>query len=142
MRKILGSLLPVISFALMTAFPAFSQQKTVQGTVTDELGVPVMGAAVIIKNTTEATMTDYDGKYTIAVEEGKTLLFSFLGMQQQEIVVSDSDIINVTMHADKEVLDEVLIVAYGTAKKESFTGSAETVKGDKFKSRPATDITE
>ncbi len=141
MRKILGSLLPVISFALMTAFPAFSQQKTVQGTVTDELGVPVMGAAVIIKNTTEATMTDYDGKYTIAVEEGKTLLFSFLGMQQQEIVVSDSDIINVTMHADKEVLDEVLIVAYGTAKKESFTGSAETVKGDKFKSRPATDIT-
>lgn len=140
-RKLLVSLSFAVLFSLMAAASAFSQQKTVKGTVTDESGEPVMGAAVIIKNTTEATMTDYDGEYTIAVEKGATLLFSFLGMQQQEVTVSDSDIINVVLISDREVLDEVLVVAYGTAKKESFTGSAETVKGDRFKNRTATDIT-
>lgn len=141
LKKIFHPLSLITVMYMLTAVSVSAQQKTVSGTVTDEQGEPVMGAAVIIKNTTEATMTDYDGKYAISVEKGEILLFSFLGMAPQEIAVGDSDIINVTMRTDREVLDEVLVVAYGTAKKESFTGSAETVKGDRFKSRPATDIT-
>ena len=141
LKKILYTSLIVTAVLMTASVRAFSQQKTVTGTVTDESGEPVMGAAVIIKNTTEATMTDYDGKYAISVEKGEILVFSFLGMAPCEVPVSDSYIINVTMHTDREVLDEVLVVAYGTAKKESFTGSAETVKGDRFKTRPATDIT-
>ena len=140
-RKLLCALTLAMTVSMMAAASAFSQQKTVSGTVTDESGEPVMGVAVIIKNTTEATMTGYDGKYAISVEKGETLQFSFLGMAPREITVADADVIDVTLYADREVLDEVLVVAYGTAKKESFTGSAETVKGDRFKSRTTTDIT-
>ena len=88
-RKLLCALTLAMTVSMMAAASAFSQQKTVRGTVTDESGEPVMGVAVIIKNTTEATMTGYDGKYAISVEKGETLQFSFLGMAPREITVAD-----------------------------------------------------
>lgn len=131
----------LLAVILSCAGQVLAQQKTVNGFVSDTDGEPVMGAAVIIKNTGNAVTTDFDGRYSIVVGKGETLVFSFLGMMTQEKLVGEEEIINVVMEVDRKLLDEVIVVAYGTARKESFTGSAETVKADKFKDRPATDVT-
>lgn len=103
----------------------------VTGTVISE-GEPLPGVAIIIKGTTTGTVTDIDGKYSIHVPADGTLVFSFMGLKTQEIAVKNQKVINVTLQSDSQALDEVMVVAYSTAKKYSFTGAASTVKGDEI----------
>ena len=107
----------------------FAQNREVSGVVTSaDDGTSIPGVSVIVKGTTIGTTTDFDGKYTISVPAGdEILLFSFVGMKKIEVPVS-SNTINVAMEAESIGMDEVMVVAYGTAKKESFTGSASVVK--------------
>ncbi|OAB79613.1 SusC/RagA family TonB-linked outer membrane protein [Cochleicola gelatinilyticus] len=91
---------------------SFAQQKTVTGTVSDDSGLPLPGANVIIKGSSSGTQTDFDGKYAISVEPGKTLTFSYVGFETQEIVVEASNTISVQM-APGNALDEVVITTYG-----------------------------
>ena len=109
-----------------------AQVSKVTGTVTShEDGLPIVGASVLVKGTTVGTVTDIDGNFTITnvPSSAGTLVVSFIGMKTQEVKIKP--VVNVVLHSDTEVLDEVMVVAYGTAKKSSFTGSASSVDGAK-----------
>ena len=93
-------------------------------------GEPMPGVSVLLKGTTTGTITDIDGKYSIQVPSNGTLVFSFVGMKTVEIAVNNKQVINVALESDSKELDEVMVVAYATAKKYSFTGAAATVKGE------------
>ncbi len=104
----------------------FAQEKTISGTVTDDTG-PLPGVSILIKGTTTGTETDFDGKYTLKANTGDILVFSFVGMESQEITVGASNVIDVTLKSGN-LLEEVVVVAYGTQKKEEITGSVTTLK--------------
>lgn len=116
---------------------ALSQEKTISGTVSDNSGIPLPGATVIVKGTVTGTTTDFDGLYSIKVNQGATLEFSFVGYAKTEVVVGSSNTINVTMQLDN-TLDEVIVVAYGTTTKEAFTGSASVVSSQELLNRNVT----
>ncbi|MCL3853227.1 MULTISPECIES: TonB-dependent receptor [Parabacteroides] len=114
---------------LLGAFAVSSwaqQAMTVKGTVKDSENNPVIGATVVVKGTTIGTTTDIDGNYTINVNPGQVLEFSYVGMQQSFITVGDKNVINITM-ADGEQLDEVVVIGYGTVKKRDLTGAVASV---------------
>lgn len=127
---------------LCLAAPFLSAQSlTIKGKVTDATdGTPMTGVAVYDPVSGNSSMTDLDGNYFIKVDKGATLEFSFLGMKGEKIVVNDQEVINLAMHPDVNLLEDVLVVAYGTATKESFTGSAETVTAQKLKDRPVSNV--
>lgn len=101
----------------------------VTGTATAD-GEPMPGVSVLLKGTTIGTITDIDGKYSIQVPSNGTLVFSFVGMKTVEMPVNNKQVINVALVSDSKELEEVMVVAYATAKKYSFTGAAATVKGE------------
>lgn len=118
-----------------------AQTSKVTGVVTsEEDGLPVVGASIMVKGTTIGTVTDLDGKFTLpnVPSSAETLVISFVGMKQQEVSVKPHVI--VVLHPDAEVLDEVMVVAYGTAKKSSFTGSASNIDNKKLELRPITNV--
>ncbi|MDO4949153.1 MAG: TonB-dependent receptor [Bacteroidales bacterium] len=128
----------LIGIGLTTA-----QVKTVTGTVTSaEDGQPIVGANVLVKGTTIGTVTDFDGnfKLTNLPVSAETLSVSYIGMKTQELPIKS--VMNVVLNLDAEILDEVMVVAYGTAKKSSFTGSASNVDGKKLELRPITSATQ
>ena len=119
-----------------------AQISKVTGTVTsEEDGLPVVGASIVVKGTTLGTVTDMDGKFTLTnlPSSAETLMISFIGMHTQEVKIEPT--LTIVLKADTEVLDEVMVVAYGTAKKSSFTGSATVVKGEKLAKRPVANVT-
>lgn len=106
------------------------QQNTVSGTVTDEASEPLPGVTIIIKGTTQGTVTDMDGKYSISnIPDDATLTFSFVGMLTKEVEVGNQSTINLTMVADAIGIEEVVAIGYGTMKKSDLTGSVSSVKG-------------
>lgn len=119
---------------------AWAQSVQVNGRVT-ERQQPLAGASVVVKGSANATLTDIDGRYTIAVPEDAILVFSFLGLQTQEIAVSNRTVINVEMEPEAAELEEVIVVAYGTATRRSFTGSAATIKSDDIAKRQSSNLT-
>ena len=115
---------------------AWSQGVTVKGVVTsEEDGLPIVGASVLVKGTTQGTITDVDGNFMISgvKADSKTLIVSFVGMKSKEVAIKKGEL-KIVMKSDAEVLDEVMVVAYGTVKKSAFTGSATVVDQDKIKS--------
>lgn len=113
------------------------QTKNVSGKVTDLSGFPLPGVTVIIKGTTNGTITDPDGNYTIGnVPENATLVFSFVGMITQEIPVAGKQTINVTLEEETIGLGEVVAIGYGTAKRRDITGSVASVTGDQLAAIP------
>lgn len=115
---------------------SFAQEKTVSGTVTDDSG-GLPGVSVLIKGTTQGTDTDFDGKYSIKTKVGDVLVFSYVGYESVERTVGSANVINVTMKAGN-VLDEVIVVAYGTATKESLTGAVQVVGAKDLANRNVT----
>ena len=110
---------------------AVQQGKKVTGVVIDGTGEPVIGANVVVKGTTNGTITDFDGNYTIeGVSADGVLVISYIGYLSQEIPVGNQSAINVTLKEDTQTLDEVVVVGYGTMKKSDVTGSISTAKGD------------
>ena len=113
------------------------QQKAISGKVTGSNGEPVPGVTVIIKGTTQGTITDIDGNYTISnVPEKATLIFSFVGMKTQEEIVAGKSTINVVMLEESIGLEEVVAIGYGTQKRKDITGSVSSVKGDVLSQMP------
>jgi TonB-linked SusC/RagA family outer membrane protein len=113
-------------------------QTQVRGTVVDENGESVFGASVLIQGTTQGTVTDANGVFTLSAPSDGTLVISYVGYVTQEVPVSPR--VNVTLLLDRRLLDDVIVVAYGTAKKESFTGSASVIDNKKLELRPITNI--
>ncbi len=133
MKKIL-----LLSFAFLTLIThGVLAQRTVSGTVTGDDGDGLPGANVLVKGTTTGTQTDLDGNYSLAVNDGSTLVFSYVGFETQEIVVGSRTVIDVRLGGVTE-LQEVLVVAYGESTLESFTGSASLIGARELKNRAVT----
>ncbi|MBR3541948.1 MAG: carboxypeptidase-like regulatory domain-containing protein, partial [Bacteroidales bacterium] len=127
-----------VMFCLSTA--AFAQ-KTVTGTVLDELGEPLPGVNVVVKGTTNGATTDLDGNFSIAnVADKSVLVVSFIGYTTQEISVGSRSNFQIKLAEDAEMLEEVVAIGYGTAKKGSLTGSVAKVNSEKLGDRPITDV--
>ncbi len=123
---------------------AVAQVTKVTGVVIDaDTEEPIIGASVLVKGTTIGIITDIDGKYEISnIPAGsKSLVISFVGMRTVEVPITTSEPQKIVMHADAQVIDEVVVVAYGTAKKSSFTGSASTVGAQTLEKRAITNVT-
>ena len=103
--------------------------KKITGNVVDAMG-PVIGASVVEKGTTNGTVTDFDGNFSLSVKPGATIVISFIGYETQEIKVGNQDNIQVTMKDDNAVLEEVVVVGYGVQKKKLVTGATVQVKGE------------
>ena len=134
-------LLFLAAFAAI-ASTAFAQVSSVKGTVSDENGEPMAGVSVLVKGTQIGTVTDVDGTYTLrgVPANAQTLVFSFIGMETLEVAARAT--VNVTLHPDSETLDELVVVAYGVAKRESVTGAISTVKSESIAQRPLTSVTD
>jgi len=134
-KIILLCFLVCIGFQMLMA-----QGFRVTGTLTESAtGQPMPGVTVLVKGTNQGTATDIDGNYSIEVpDQNAVLVFSFVGYAAREIPVNGQSVINVTMEESAEMLDELIVVAYGTTKKESFTGSATVVKADVIEKAPVT----
>lgn len=112
----------------------WSQTVTVKGTVTSsEDGQPLSGVAVILDGTTNGTLTDLDGNWSLDVPGGSTLLFTCLGFEDRKEQIGDRSVINVTLSTNVTQLDELVVVGYGTVKKSDLTGAVSSVKGDELK---------
>ena len=118
-----------------------AQISKVTGTViSEEDGLPVVGASIVVKGTTAGTVTDMDGKFTLTniPSNAKVLMISFIGLRTQEVEIKP--VLSISLKADSEMLDEVMVVAYGTAKKSSFAGSAATMRGDKIQKMQVSNV--
>lgn len=116
---------------------AFAQEVTVTGTVTSaDDNFPLPGVNVIIQGTTNGTSTDFDGNYSITVNKGDVLEFSFIGFVTQAITVDDQTEINVVMQVDAQALDEVVVVGYGELKVKDLTSAITTVKSEELAKTP------
>jgi TonB-linked SusC/RagA family outer membrane protein len=131
-----------ISFLMFTLFfvavsaGAFAQQKSVSGKIVDDVNLPLPGVTVVVKGTTQGTVTDINGNYSIAkVSAESVLVFSFVGMLPQEITIGDQSTIDVAMKTDAIGLEEVVAVGYGVQKKASLTGSIDQVNAEAFSDR-------
>lgn len=125
---------------LLFAVASMAQNKiSVSGVVTDKTGETVIGASVRVKGQQDkGGITDMDGKYHItAVPSDATLIFSYIGMREQEVALKGRSVVNVMMEEDSQLIDEVVVVGYGSAKKRDLTGSIVTVKADEIASRPS-----
>ena len=114
-----------------------AQQKSVTGKVTDESGETLPGVTVLLKGTTNGTVTNIDGEFTLSgVTEGAVLQFSFVGMQSQEITITDQISVNVTMQQETVGMEEVVVVGFGKQKKVNLTGAVGVVDNEKLEARP------
>ena len=143
MKRILRSVtLPaglILVAILVSSICAMAQTKTVTGVVkSDNEALP--GVTVLEKGTNNGTVTDSDGKFTIAVSENATLVFSFVGMTAQEIAVGNQESIDVNLAADVTQLGEVVVIGYGTSKKSDVTGSISSIGGDDLRQMPVASV--
>ncbi|BAX82394.1 SusC/RagA family TonB-linked outer membrane protein [Labilibaculum antarcticum] len=114
-----------------------AQQLTVIGRVTDQSGLSIPGVNIVVKGTTNGTVTDIDGNYSINVESKDVLLFSFIGFTNQEFIVGSKSTIDAVMVEESIGMNEVVVVGYGTQKKANLTGAVSSVDFGNLETRPA-----
>lgn len=116
---------------------------SVSGQVTDQDGEPLIGVNIQIKGTATGTITDFDGTYTLEnVDENEILVFSYIGFQSQEVAVEGRSVIDVVLLPDAQLLDEVVVIGYGTVKKSDLTGSVASINAERFQNQPVTQVSE
>jgi hypothetical protein len=115
-------LLMVFLLSILATVPIYGQiGGKVTGKVTDETGMPIPGATVVIKGSTTGTVTDIEGSYSLTLSENaETLVFSFVGMASEEVPIGNQNQINVTLIQDASDLDEVIVIGYGTQRKATY----------------------
>ena len=128
---------PVLFLLMCVPFAMAQGPAKVTGKVIDDLGEPMIGVSVQVKGTTSGAITDIDGNYSVNVEPGATLVFSYVGYIPQEHVVKGG-ILNVTLKEDTETLEEVVVIGYGVQKKSSVTGAISQVKAADMENRTIT----
>lgn len=151
------SLLSMSSFGLFVSFkPADSPKitnisiaenrlsveelKKITGTITDKNGVPIIGANVTVKGSTNGTTSDFDGKYSLEASAGNTLVISFIGYITKEVTIVNQHVINITLAENTQILEEVVVVGYGTQKKVNMSGAVATVNTQLIKDRVQTNV--
>ena len=131
MACLIGMLLPMCMFA---------QQITVQGVVKDQTGETVIGASVVQKNTTNGTITGIDGDFSLNVPSDAVIVVSFVGYKSLEVPVKGQKQIMVTLSEDSEMLDEVVVIGYGTMKKSDLTGAVSSLGSKDIKDAPVSNL--
>ena len=134
--KFNGILTLLLAFVVQITF---AQEKTITGTVTDN-SVSLPGVSITIKGTNKGAETDFDGKYTIKATSGAILVFRYLGYKVVEKTIGTSNTINVVLQEDANVLDEIVVVGYGTTTKRSFTGTASVVNNENIDAKAVSNI--
>lgn len=134
-KLLLACLLTVVSVA------AFAQRSQVSGKVTDSKGEALPGAAVFVEGTTSGTLTGVDGSYSLQVPANATLTFSLMGYKTVSVPVAGQKTVSVALEDDSTLLDETIVVAFGTTTREAFTGSAAVVKSDDLQKRQTSNVT-
>jgi len=115
----------------------FAQQKTISGTVTDQDGLVLPGVNIVIKGTSSGTQTDFDGNYSVNVNAGQTLVFTFVGLKTEEVTVgSGQTVINLAMELDADTLEEVVVQGYRTSTKEKSSIASVTISAQSIENRP------
>ena len=135
LRRLLAGmlmLLPVVASA---------QQRSINGTVSDVQGIPVIGASVVIKGTVYGTITDMDGNFQLEAEPSQTLEVSFIGYQTVTLPIGNQTDFKITLKEDTETLDEVVVVGYATQKKVNLTGSVSSVSAKDLQDIPVANTT-
>ncbi len=141
MRIVLSKIAGVAIMALLLLIgqTAFAQQRTIRGKVVDTGGYPVVGAAIVETGTTNGTVADIDGNYSLSVNSN-SLSISFIGFQSQTLDITGKNVVDVTMHEDNIELGDVVVVGYGTMKRSDVTGSVVSVGDDAIKESVSTSI--
>ena len=133
----------VIALLSVLAITASAQSKSVTGSVVDKTGEPVIGANVVVKGTTNGTITDFEGNFALKnVPTTGTVVVTFLGYQTQEVSVAGKTVLKVTLLEDSEMLSEVVVVGYGVQKKSDVTGALTRVDSKQLNVRPVTNAFE
>ncbi|BAO74866.1 TonB-dependent receptor [Winogradskyella sp. PG-2] len=121
---------------------SFAQEKTVTGTVTTASdGLPLPGASVIVKGTARGAQTDFDGKYTIKVDQGDVLVISYVGMEPSEVTIAAGNTYDVALE-EGNTLDEVVVVGYGTTTKKAYAGTATVVKSEDIETKNFSNVSQ
>lgn len=137
MKRIMQKLSLLIVMLLLIVGAANAQQLTVSGKVTDHSGLSIPGVNIVVKGTTNGTVTDIDGNYSIKAENKDVLVFSFIGFTNQEFIVGSNPIIDAVMLEESIGMNEVVVVGYGTQKKANLTGAVSSVDFGNLETRPA-----
>ena len=127
----------ILLCSTLFSMSVFAQTQEVTGNITDDQAMPLLGANVLEKGTSNGAVTDFDGNYTIKVSQGATLVVSYVGYETKEIVVGAQTVINMTLKSDN-TLDEVVVVGYGTQRKSDLTGAISSVGAKDFENQPLT----
>ena len=132
MRKhFMFKVLLTLVVGLFLSVGAFAQQIAVKGIVKDTAGEPVIGANVLVKGTTNGTITDFDGNFQLMANQGDIIVISFIGYTAQELPAT-AELMNIVLKDDSELLSEVVVIGYGVAKKNDLTGSVTAMKPDEM----------
>lgn len=115
---------------------ATQQEKKITGTITDEKGETIIGANVVVKGTTNGTVTDFDGNFSLLANAGSTLQISYIGYYMKEITVGSSSTYQIKLKENTQILDEVVVVGYGTVKRANLGGAVSTTDAKTFEARP------
>ncbi len=125
---------------VLSLFVGTVSAQTVTGNVVDETGEAVIGATVMEKGTKNATVTDFDGNFTIKMDGGKVLTISYIGMQSQDVNVAGKTSVNIVLKEDATTLQDVVVVGYGTMKKQDLTGSVSSVNTEQLNAKGAPSV--
>ena len=139
-----ASVSPAFAFPEMAesmGIEVVQQSGTITGKVVDSSGEAIIGASVVVKGTTNGTITDIDGNFTLDVPAKATLVISYIGYTTVELPVDGKQTLSITLKEDTEMLDEVVVVGYGTQKKATLTGSISQVGGDELRKLAAVNLT-
>lgn len=126
----------ILVMMFLTTVQAFAQNITVSGKISDTQGEPLPGVSIILKDGLQGTASSIDGDYTLSVPADGTLVFSFMGMRSQEIAVAGRSTIHVTLEEDSELLDELVVIGYGSVKKRDVTTAISSVSTKDIDQRP------
>ena len=112
-----------LTLLLMGVMSASAQQLTLKGKVLDNRGEPLIGVSVVEKGSTNGCITDFDGNFSLQTTKGKTIVFSYIGYDSQELKVANQKNVTITLKEDAAALEEVVVIGYGSMRKKDLTGS-------------------
>lgn len=141
--KLLVKRISILFFVILivTKNLIYAQDTTnISGRISSSTGEPMIGASITVKGTTNGTITDIDGNFRIEASPPSTLIISYVGYVAQEVQIAGRKSVNIILKEDTGLLEEIVVVGYGTQKKETLTGSVVSVKGDEIKKSPAPNI--
>lgn len=140
MKKLYKRLSLPLAFLLMLTTAVLAQENVVTGTVKDETGAGMPGVNVLVKGTSQGTVTNAEGAFSINAPSNATLVFTFVGYRSSEVAVNGRTTIDLNMEPDLTSLDEVVVIGYGTQKRSDLTGAVGSVGVDKLQERPSTSL--